>query len=50
MSVSFYEGGLHVHLSIIMTNAEYFAVATDVFLHPENPAPAATIVTGMTGV
>jgi hypothetical protein len=33
-----------------MTNAEYFAVTTDVFLPPENPGPAATIVTGMTGV
>jgi hypothetical protein len=29
---------------------EYFAVATDVFLLPENPGPVATIVTGMTGV
>jgi hypothetical protein len=29
---------------------EYFAVATDAFLPPENPGPAATIVTGMTGV
>jgi hypothetical protein len=33
-----------------MANAEYFAVATDVFLPPENPGPVATIVTGMTGV
>jgi hypothetical protein len=33
-----------------MTNADYFAVATDVFLPPKNPGPAATIVTGMMGV
>jgi hypothetical protein len=46
MSVSSYEGGgRHGHLGIIMTNAEYFAVATD--LPPENPGPAATIVAGM---
>jgi hypothetical protein len=32
-----------------MTNAEYFAVATDVFIPPENLGPAAKIVTGMTG-
>jgi hypothetical protein len=32
-----------------MTNAEYFAVPTDVFLPPKNPGLAATIVTGMTG-
>jgi hypothetical protein len=51
MSVSSYEcGGLHGHIGVIMTNAEYFVVATDVFLPPENPGLAATIVTGMTGV
>jgi hypothetical protein len=51
MSVSSYEGGgRHGHLSIIMTNAEYLAVATDVFLPPKNPGPDATIVAGMTGV
>jgi hypothetical protein len=51
MSVSSYEGGgRHGHLRIIMTNAEYFAVATDVFLPPKNPGPAATIVAGMMGV
>jgi hypothetical protein len=33
-----------------MTNVEYFAVTTDVLLPPKNPGPAATIVTGMTGV
>jgi hypothetical protein len=51
MIVSSYEGGgRHGHLGIIMTNAEYFAVATDVFLPPENPGLAATIVTWMMGV
>jgi hypothetical protein len=51
MSVSSYEGGgRHGHLSIIITNANYFAVATDVFLPPENPGPAAAIVAGMMGV
>jgi hypothetical protein len=53
MSVSSYEGGGRHgkgHLGIIMTNSEYFAVATGVFLPPKNPGPAATIVTGMTGV
>jgi hypothetical protein len=51
MSVSSCEGdGRHGHLGLIMTNVEYFAVATDVFLPPENPVTAATIVTGMTGV
>jgi hypothetical protein len=51
MSIFSYEGGgRHGHLGIIMTNAEYFAFATDVFLPPENPGPAATIVTGMKGV
>jgi hypothetical protein len=33
-----------------VNNAEYFALATDVFLPPENPGPVATIVAGMTGV
>jgi hypothetical protein len=33
-----------------MTNVEYFAVATNVFLPPKNPVPAATIVVGMTAV
>jgi hypothetical protein len=51
MSFSSYEGGRrHGRLCLIMTNAEYFTVATDVFLPPENPGPAATIVVGMTGV
>jgi hypothetical protein len=48
MIVSSYEGGWqHIHLGLIMTNAEYFAITTDVFLIPKNPGPAATIVTGM---
>jgi hypothetical protein len=37
MIVSPYEGGgLHGHLGLIMTNDEYFALATDVFTAPEN--------------
>jgi hypothetical protein len=36
MSVSSFEGcGLYGHLGLIMTNAEYCAVATDVFLLPK---------------
>jgi hypothetical protein len=51
MGVSSYEGGgRHSHLSIIMTIAEYFAVATNVLLPPNNPGPAATIAVGMTAV
>jgi hypothetical protein len=51
MIVSSYEGGgQNGHLGIIVTNTEYFMIATDVFLPPENPGPAATIVAGMTGV
>jgi hypothetical protein len=33
-----------------MTNAEYFAVATDVFLPPKNPGLADTFVAGMMAV
>jgi hypothetical protein len=45
MSVSSYEGGgLHSHLGIIVTNNEYFAVATDVFASSANPGATATIV------
>jgi hypothetical protein len=33
-----------------MTNTDYFAVATNVFLPPENSGPAATIVAGITGI
>jgi hypothetical protein len=51
MSFSSYEGGgRHGHLCIVTTNAEYFTVATNVFLPPKNPGQAATIVEGMTGV
>jgi hypothetical protein len=51
MSVSSYEGGGRPgHLSLIMTNAENFTVTADVFLPPENPGPAATIVSGMMGI
>jgi hypothetical protein len=48
MSVASYEGGgRHGHLSIIMTNEEYFAVAVDVFPVPNNPGPSAAVVAGM---
>jgi hypothetical protein len=47
---SYKGGGRHGYLGIITTNAEYFAVTTDVFLPPENPGPEATIVAGMTVV
>jgi hypothetical protein len=51
MSFSSYEGGgRHGRLGLIMTNDEYFAVATYVFPPPANPGAAATIVTGMTAV
>jgi hypothetical protein len=33
-----------------MTNAEFFTVTTNVFLPPDNPGPAATIVLGVTAV
>jgi hypothetical protein len=33
-----------------MTNAEYLAVATDVFLPPENPGLVVTSVAGMMGI
>jgi hypothetical protein len=49
MSVASYEGvGRHGHLSIIMTNEEYFTVAVDVFPVPNNPGPSAAVVAGMT--
>jgi hypothetical protein len=49
MSVASYEGGgRHGHLGIIMTNEEYFAIAVDVFPMPNNPAPSAAVVAGMT--
>jgi hypothetical protein len=38
MNVSSYEGGgLYGHLALIVTNDEYFALATEVFTAPENP-------------
>jgi hypothetical protein len=49
MSVVSYEGGgHHGHLAIIMTNEEYFAIATDVFPLPKNPGPFAAVGAGMT--
>jgi hypothetical protein len=49
MSVASYEGGgRHGHLGIIMTNEEYFAIAVDIFLVPNNPGPSAADVAGMT--
>jgi hypothetical protein len=49
MSVASYEvGSRHGHLGIIMTKEEYFAVAVDVFPVPNNPAPPAAFVAGMT--
>jgi hypothetical protein len=49
MSVSSYEGcGLHGDLIIIITNYEYFTVATDVFPIPANPGATAIIVPGTT--
>jgi hypothetical protein len=49
MSVASYEGGgRHGHLSIIMTNEEYFAIAVNVFPVPVNPVPSAPVVAGMT--
>jgi hypothetical protein len=40
----------HGHVGLIMTNAEYVAVTTNVFLPPENPGPAAIIMMGMAAV
>jgi hypothetical protein len=49
MSVSSYVGGgPHGHLSIIMTNEEYFAIADDVFPVPENPGASPEVVVGTT--
>jgi hypothetical protein len=49
VSVASYEGrGRRGHLSIIITNEEYFAVAVDVFPAPNNPRPSAAVVAGMT--
>jgi hypothetical protein len=47
MSVSSYKGdGLHGHLGIIMTEDEYFAVATDAFPAPKILGAMATIMAG----
>jgi hypothetical protein len=49
MSVSSYVGGgRHGHLGIIMTHKEYFAIAADVFLVPNNPGAPPEVVAGMT--
>jgi hypothetical protein len=51
MSVSSYEGGgLHGHLGIVMTNDEYFFVATDVFPAPVNPCTTYSIIVGAMAV
>jgi hypothetical protein len=51
MSVSSYKAcGRHGRLGLIMTNAEYFAVANDVFLPPDNSGPAVTIIRAVTTV
>jgi hypothetical protein len=49
MSVSSYVGvGRHGHLSIIMTNEEYFAIAADVLRVPDNPGASPEVVADMT--
>jgi hypothetical protein len=49
MSVSsFFGGGRHGHLGIIMTNEAYFAIAADVFPLPYNPGASPEVVVGMT--
>jgi hypothetical protein len=49
MSVSSYVGGgRHGHLSIIMMNEAYFAIAADVFPVPDNPGASPEVVDGMT--
>jgi hypothetical protein len=45
---SYVGGGHHGHLGIIMTNDEYFAIAADVFLIPNNPGASPEVVVGMT--
>jgi hypothetical protein len=45
MSVSSYEGGdWHAPLGLIITNEEYFALATDIFTAPGNPGATPEIV------
>jgi hypothetical protein len=51
MIVYSYEGGgINGHLVIIMTNDEYFAVATDVFGTSSSPGGMVTILVGMMAV
>jgi hypothetical protein len=48
VSVSSYEGGgWYIHLGLIMTNAEYLAVATNVSPPPTNLGDMATIEAGL---
>jgi hypothetical protein len=49
MSISSYKGGgWHGHLGLIMTNDEYFALATDVCTAPENPGATPDIANNAT--
>jgi hypothetical protein len=49
MSVSSYVGGgRHIHLGIITTNEEYFAIAADVFPVPDSPGASPEVVVGTT--
>jgi hypothetical protein len=41
-------GGRHGHRGIIMTNAQYFAIAADVFPLPDNPGSSPEVVVGTT--
>jgi hypothetical protein len=45
---SYVGGGCHGHLGIIMTNEEYFSIASDIFPVPNNPGALAEVVAGMT--
>jgi hypothetical protein len=45
---SYVGGGRHGRLGIIMTNEEYFAIASNVFPVPENPGASDEVVVGMT--
>jgi hypothetical protein len=44
---SYVGGGRHGHLGIIMTNEEYFPIASDVFPVPDNPGASPEVVVGM---
>jgi hypothetical protein len=49
MSVSSYEGGgRHGHLGLLMTNDEYFDLAKDIFIPPENPGATPEIANNAT--